>query len=329
MTGPPASAPTATAPLVTAPPRPRPGLLVVATLALFLVWSHTFLAFEVLLAPRQGDAPLRGLDLVVLRMVPVGALCAAWCFGARRAASLAILRRHPMRLAACGVTSVLLYNGALYHGIEHHVSGPVASLLTTLSPLYLVAIGALFLRERLTFRKTTGLVLGLAGVVVIATAKTAGAPASPGAVALVAVAPLAWSVHTALTKQVAHEHPPVLWTYLVLVVGAVPLLALLPWYGGPAVARLDATGVALLAYLVVFATVGGNAVWTWLLRHLPASTVGLTIFLNPPLTTTGKWLLSRARPDAFAFTITPQEWVGGAVSLVGVAVAVLRRPRPR
>lgn len=314
---------------VVVPTPARPGLLVVATLALFLVWSHTFLAFEVLLAPRRGDAPLRWLDLVVLRMVAVGVVCAAWCFGARRAASVAILRRHPLRLAACGVTSVLLYNGALYYGIEHHVSGPVASLLTTLSPLYLVAIGWLFLHERLTFRKGAGLALGLGGVVVIAAAKTAGAPASPGAVALVAVAPLAWSVHTALTKQVAHEQAPVLWTYLVLVVGAVPLLALLPWHGGPALARLDAKGVALLAYLVLFATVGGNAVWTWLLRHLPASTVGLTIFLNPPLTTAGKWVLARVHPDAFAFAITPQEWVGGAISLVGVAVAVLRRPRRR
>lgn len=311
------------------PPRARPAVLVVATLALFLVWSHTFLAFEVLLAPARGDAPLAWLDLVVARMVPVAVVCAAWCFGARRAASLAILRRHPVRLLVCGLMSVPLYNGVLYYGIGHHVSGPVASLLTTLSPLYLVVLGWAFLGERLTVRKGAGLALGLAGVVVIALAKTAGAPASPGAVALVAAAPLAWSVHTALTKQVAHEHAPVLWTYLVLVVGALPLLPLLPWHGAPALARLDAKGLLLLAYLVLFATVGGNAVWTWLLRHLPASTVGLTIFLNPPLTTAGKWVLSRVRPDAFTFAITPQEWVGGAISLVGVAVAVLRRPRPR
>jgi drug/metabolite transporter (DMT)-like permease len=318
---------------VTVPPpgpaRARPGLLVGATLALFLVWSHTFLAFEVLLAPARGPAPMDWLDLVVARMVPVGVVCAAWCFGARRAASLAILRRHPVRLLVCGLASVPLYNGVLYFGIERHVSGPVASLLTTLSPLYLVVIAWLFLGERLTFRKATGLALGLAGVVVIALARTAGAPASPGAVALVAAAPLAWSVHTALTKQVAHEHAPVLWTYLVLVVGALPLLPLVPWHGGPALAGLDAKGLLLLAYLVVFATVGGNAVWTWLLRHLPASTVGLTIFLNPPLTTAGKWVLSQVRPDVFTFAITPQEWVGGAVSLLGVAVAVLRRPGVR
>lgn len=310
-----------------APSRPRPAVLAAATLALFLVWSHTFLAFEVLLSPARGEAPMGWLDLVVARMVPVGAVCAVYALGVHRRASWAIVRRHPWRLLACGLASVPVYNGALYYGIGHHVSGPVASLLTTLSPLYLVVVGRLFLGEPLTARKGAGLALGLAGVVVLASARTAGAPASPGAVALVATAPLAWSVHTALTKQVAHEHRPVLWTYLVLVVGALPLLPLLPFWGGPALARLDGKGLLLLAYLVLFATVGGNAVWTWLLRHLPASTVGLTIFLNPPLTTAGKWVLARVRPDAFTFALTPQEWAGGAVSLLGVAVAVLRRPR--
>lgn len=312
---------------VPAAPGPRPGVLVAVTLALFLVWSQTFLAFEVLLAPRSGDPPLGWLDLVVLRMVLVGIVAATWCFGARRRASVALLRRHPRRLVACGLLSVVGYNAALYYGLSHHVSGPVASLLTTLSPLYLVVLGRVLLGETVPVRKWAGVALGLAGVAILSSAKEAGAAAGAGAVLLVATAPLLWSGHTALTKQVAHEHSPVLWTYLVLAVGALPLLLLVPFAGGPALARLDGAGWALLAYLVLLGTVAGNAVWSWLLRHLPASTVGLTIFLNPPLTTAGKWVLSRVRPDAFQFRITGPEWVGGAVALLGVAVAVLRVPR--
>ena len=63
------------------------------------------------------------------------------------------------------------------------------------------------------------------------------------------------------------------------------------------------------------------------MKLLPASTVGLTIFLNPPLTTTGKFVLSTFLPGTFTFSIAPQEWVGGAVSLAGVAIAVIRRRR--
>ena len=61
--------------------------------------------------------------------------------------------------------------------------------------------------------------------------------------------------------------------------------------------------IALLTFLALGASVGGNAVWSWLLRHLPASTVGLTGFLNPPLTLTSKFLLATFLPASFAFSI--------------------------
>lgn len=298
-----------------------------ATFALFLVWSHTFLAFEVLLAPKSGTAPFDALGLTVARFAPVTVLCAAWCFGVKRREALAIVRAHPGRLLLCGALAVPVYNAALYYGMEHHVAGPVASLLTTLSPLYLLVLGVVALGERITWRKGVGLALGLTGVVLIATAKAPAGEALALPVLVLALAPLGWSVHTALSKPMTRTHPPVLWTYLALVAGGLPLLFVLPFHGGPQMAALDTTGALLLAYLVLFATIGGFAAWTWLLKYLPASTVGLTIFLNPPLTTAGKWVLARVRPEAFTFSISPLEWVGGAVSLLGVAVAVLGRKR--
>ena len=73
----------------------------------------------------------------------------------------------------------------------------------------------------------------------------------------------------------------------------------------------------------------GFAVWTWLLKHLPASTVGFTVFLNPPLTTTSKFLLASFFPATFLFVISPREWLGGAITLAGLAVAVYTRRRRR
>jgi len=306
---------------------PSGWVIAAATFALFLVWSHTFLAFEVLLAPKSGAAPFDWLGLTVARFAPVTVLCAAWCFGVKRRESIAIVRAHPGRLLLCGALAVPVYNAALYYGMEHHVAGPIASLLTTLSPLYLLILGVVALGERLTWRKGAGLVLGLGGVALIATAKAPAGAVLALPVVVLALAPLAWSVHTALSKPMTRTHSPVLWTYLALVAGGLPLLCVLPFHGGPQMAALDTTGVLLLAYLALFATIGGFALWTWLLKFLPASTVGLTIFLNPPLTTTGKWVLSHVRPDAFTFSISPLEWVGGAVSLLGVAVAVLGRRR--
>ena len=84
-----------------------------------------------------------------------------------------------------------------------------------------------------------------------------------------------------------------------------------------------------MLYLSVPCTVLGYALWTWLLRHLPASTVGFTVFLNPPLTSVSKLMLATLFPATFLFTILPQEWAGGALTLLGMGIAVYTRRRPR
>lgn len=300
------------------------GVLGTATLALFLVWSNTFLAFEVLLVPRSGPAPMGWLDLVVARFVPVVLVCAPWCLGLRRRESISILRRYPIRLAACGFLAVPAYNGTLFYAMQQRVSGPVASLLTTLSPLYLVLLGAFVLGERIGRRQVAGLLLGLCGVALVATAREGGA-AYARDVAILSLAPLSWSVYSLLTKSVAGQVSPLVWTYLVLVVGGAPLFLLLPFHGGEAMLALDAGGWGVLLFLSIVATVIGNAVWSWLLRHQPASTTGMTVFLNPPLTASSKRVLSWLFPAAFSFTILPREWIGGGLALAGVALAVLGR----
>lgn len=308
-------------------------LFAAATLALFVVWSNTFLAFEVLLAPRTGQAPLTWWGLTVARMIPAGAVAAVWCLCTRPRESLEIVREHPVRLAVCGALVVPAYNCFVYLGMSHKVGGPIASMLTSLTPLYLLLSGVVFLREPLTKRKLTGLALGMTGVALVAASKGEAEPGTAGwqHVVSVAMAPLAWSAYSVLTKPVTARHSPLLWTFLVLAAGGLLLLPALAVTGAPDVTRLDGRTLALLGYLALGATIGGNAVWSWLLRHLPASTVGLTVFLNPPLTITSKFVLSTLLPASFAFSVAPLEWAGGALTLAGVACAVLRRrtPSPR
>jgi drug/metabolite transporter (DMT)-like permease len=303
---------------------PRPLLLAGVTLALFLVWSSTFLAFETLLAPPSGEAPLRWVDLLAARFVPAAILCGGWVLLFRRAESTAILRRHPGRLLLAGALCVPGYNALLYHGMEGRVEGPVASVLTSLTPLYLAVLGAAFLGERLTRRKVAGLALGFGGVALLATAKEGGGASRAILVAEVALAPLFWSCYSALTRPVAREHSPLVWTFLVLAAGGVLSTPLLFLADFGRIAALDGKGIALVAGLVLLATVFGFAAWSWLLSHLPASTVGLTVFLNPPLTMASKFVLATLLPASFVVSITPREWAGGALALLGVGVAVVR-----
>jgi len=299
------------------------GLLLGATLGLFAVWSATFLCFEVLLAPREGAAPLGWFDLVAARFLPVAALAGGWCLLARRRESLEILRAHPVRLLLAALFCVPGYNGLLYLGMQSRVEGPIASVLTSLVPLYLLVLGRLFLGEALTSRKVAGLLLGFAGVGLIATAREGGGESRALPILLTSLAPLSWAIYTALTRPVMGTRSPLLWTYLVLAAGGLLLLPFLPFVDRDRVASLGATEGWLLAYLVLPTTLAGFALWSWLLRHLPAGTVGLTTFLNPPLTLGWKASLGALFPAAFALSVAPREWAGGALALAGVGVVVL------
>ena len=112
------------------------------------------------------------------------------------------------------------------------------------------------------------------------------------------------------------------WTYLSIVIGSIPLLALAPVRGVEEMSRLTGWGWFALLYLSVLCTVIGYGIWTWLLRHLPASTVGFTVFLNPPLTTVSKVLLAALFPAVFVMRVGGLEWIGGGLALGGLVLAL-------
>ncbi len=305
----------------------KPGwVLTGITLMLFLIWSNTFIAFEYILGADGSPARFNWLSLTNARFVPVFVLCVLYCFApSRKDDSIRIWRENWKRLLVCGALAVPGYNFAIYYGQEHGVPAPVASLTTTLAPIFILVLSVVALGEKLTGRKIAGLLLCVLGMTVIASARWDGQSLRyPALIAITSLAPLAWSIFSVLTKPKTKTIDPILWTYLSIIAGAIPSVLMMPWSGGPELLRSDLTGWLCVGYLSVFATVLGFAIWTWLLQYLPASTVGLTIFLNPPLTTTSKLILSALFPATFAFRVLPLEMVGGAVVLVGLAFAVFR-----
>ena len=304
----------------------RGWIYALAALGLFLVWSNSFVAASYLLGAEGRPAQLDWVTLSIARFVPVAPVALGWCLVFRRRESLRLLRRHPLRLTACGLLGAPAYNLALYYGQEHGVPPPVASLTTALLPLFVLLLAAVFLGEKLTRRRIAAFGVALIGLVVIALSKgEAGSIGGYGVVlGITALAPLSWSLYTILSKPVMAEKESVLvWTYLGIVIGSVPLFVALPFVAVDPIAALTADGWAALLYLSVLCTLVGYAVWTWLLQHLPASTVGFTVFLNPPLTTVSKLLLAVLLPSYFVWRLDALEWLGGALALAGLALGVL------
>ncbi|MDX1631482.1 MAG: DMT family transporter, partial [Thermoanaerobaculia bacterium] len=295
----------------------------VAALGLFAVWSNSFIAIGYLLGAEGAAARFDWLSLTVGRFLPVAPVCGAYCLLFRRQESLRLVRMYPIRLSACGFLVVWIYSFALYWGQQHGVPAPIASLETALVPLFLMLLGVLVLGERLTRGRLLGFTVALTGIVIIARAKEMDGAGSYGLlIAVTALAPLSWSVFSILSKPVTHGHSSLVWTYLVIAVGGLPLAGIAPFAGWREIVSLDLPGALALGYLSFLCTVLGFAVWTWLLGRLPASVLGFAVFLNPPLTTLFKVLFSLLLPGIFAFTIVAGEWIGGTLALVGMLIAV-------
>jgi len=300
-------------------------------LVLFLAWSNSFVAVSFLLGREGVEARFDWISLTVARFLPAAVVMAPYVLFFRCRESWTILKGHPVRLLVAGLLAVPSYNLALYYGQQHGVPAPIASVTTTLAPLFLMVLSALFLGERLTWRRAGAFAVALTGVVLIGRAKqeTPGDVPYSLSVLVLALAPLSWSLYTVISKPLTGRVSSVLWTYLSVMVGTVPLLFVLPFRGGPEMAALDATGWGALLFLSLLCTVLGYALWMVLLRHLPASTLGFTVFLNPPLTTASKWGLSLLLPAMFTFRVLPMEWVGGGVVLTGLLLAVMSRRTAR
>ena len=118
-----------------------------------------------------------------------------------------------------------------------------------------------------------------------------------------------------------------LWTFLALVFGGTPLFLALPFRGGAGLLALDAPGWLAILFLAIACTLLGFSLWVWILRHIPASSAGFAVFLNPPLTALSKVSLAALWPAVFRFEVSAREWLGGTIVLAGTAIALLGRRR--
>jgi len=67
--------------------------------------------------------------------------------------------------------------------------------------------------------------------------------------------------------------------------------------------------------------------WWWLVVHLPASSAGFTVFLDPPMTLASPVRLAAVLPATFAFAPRPLERGGGVPAGMGVALGNVTAPQ--
>jgi drug/metabolite transporter (DMT)-like permease len=247
--------------------------------AFCLLWSSAFAVAKLALA----DCP--PLLLLTARFLLAGGLMLT--VAAADGAPWRLSRRDILVLAVLGVANNALYLGLNYIGMRS-ISAGLSALIISANPVLTVVLAAIFLNERMTWRKMAGLLLGIGGVAFIVQGRISGRIDDPVGVAFTVAALVSLVGGTILFKRRGG-----LWVGN----GVQNLaggLAIAPFaFGFEAVGEIVPSWRLLgaLAYSVLLVSVCGYLLWFHLLTVSGATTASAYHFLMPPLGMVFGWLL--------------------------------------
>ncbi|MDQ0680061.1 O-acetylserine/cysteine efflux transporter [Arthrobacter pascens] len=208
--------------------------------------------------------------------------------------------------------------GLLYLAMALGMPAGLASLVLQAQVLLTVLLAAGFLGERPSGRQLAGVVLGVAGLAVVAAGRSAVAPVLP--LIIVLGAALSWAAGNVIARKAraASGLGLVVWSGAVV---PLPLAGLSLIIDGPAavigtLADLQPATIGSALYTAVFASLVGYGIWNRLLASYPSSAVVPFTLLVPVVGMSAAWLALGEVP-------TPAELAGGLLLLGGVATAVL------
>lgn len=216
------------------------------------------------------------------------------------------------------VTQSVLFYGFTFIGIADEGAGTAAVLANT-DPLFVAALAAVFLGERLNGRQWTGLVVGILGAAAVVWKGPLWPPSISWVSVLVVVGALAWAVGTvAVAGRIRAGARPVAIAGWQMVIGAAMLAVL-----GLAVEGLPGSTGGREVGLIVLVALVGNAVPFALfyvaLGRGDAGKVSAWFFLVPVIGVLTAWPLLGEVPG-------PRLWAGLVLVCVGLWM-VLAPPR--
>ncbi|WP_036890931.1 DMT family transporter [Prevotella sp. BV3P1] len=160
------------------------------------------------------------------------------------------------------------------------------SLIATLTPVATMLMAAVFLKETLNGKKTMGVLIGIAGALLMVFMGWQGGSGTNDVlgILLTILSLLTWVIYLLITRNVSQKYSAVTqmkWIFLISTLAVLPFAA--PEWGQQKLfsAAWAWTGVAEMAFIVLFATVMGYFAIPFAMRYLPATTVSIYTNLQP------------------------------------------------
>src|SRR5882672_5678043 len=239
-----------------------------------LLWSFAFVAGKI------GVTDCPPLILLTARFSLAGILILG--ISALRGEGWQLTWRDAAVFAVLGVANNALYLGLGYTGLKT-VSAGLGGLIVSANPVFTAMAAAVFLREALTWRKVSGLLLGIAGVGFIVWHRmSVGSDSLHGI--LFTLASLASIVAgTILFKLLAPKGSLWIGNGIQNLAGGLALLPLALTFSSVSEIVPSARLVGAFAYLVLGGSILAYVLWFHLLKVCGATAASAYHFLMPPL----------------------------------------------
>ncbi|MFN3394151.1 MAG: EamA family transporter [Candidatus Thermochlorobacter sp.] len=286
-----------------------PVLLLVAFLAIYLIWGSTYLAirFAIQTIPPflMGGTRFLCAGLMMYLFTAISG-------------SPAPRAEHWRSASILGALMLFIGNGCVVWA-EQHISSSVAALLITTEPLWIVLLQWLALGGKTpTAGIWAGLSLGTIGTILLVSdgLVSGSVHMDYAGVGAVVVATLAWAVGSLYVTRAQLPESLLQATSMQMLVGGTLQLTvgtLRGEWAQFALEQISWQSWLALGYLIVFGSIVAYSAYTWLARVAPPSRVATYAYVNPVVAVFLGWAIGREH-------LTVQMLIAAALMILAVFV---------
>ncbi len=292
-------------------PTPARARLVAGFAAVYVLWGSTYLAirFAVESFPPFVMAGTRHLTAGLL------------LFAFLRARGVALPERRHWKSAAIIGALLLLGGNGFVSWAEQRVPSGLAALIVASVPIWMAIVQGVLRRRRPPAAVLAGLLIGLAGLVLLVLPGRfgGGEHVDPLGAAALVFAALSWVIGSLYSRRAALPRSTLLAIAIEMIAGGAILWIAGLIFGEGArihIANVSLRSVLSLAYLIVFGSLIGFSAYIWLLKVSTPARVTTYAYVNPVVAVLLGW--------AFAGEVLTLRIGLSALAIVGAVALIIR-----
>ncbi|WP_298392842.1 EamA family transporter [Flavobacterium sp.] len=231
--------------------------------------------------------------------------------------------RQFLRVFILSIMMIVLANGLTTYS-EKYITSGLASLISTLSPFFVLILNLILGNEKLSIKTSLGILLGMFGIFLIYKNSLADLlnPEYRQGVFAILIAVLMWAIGTIITKKGSSNSLTMLMNVSVQMIIAGIILTAIQFIITPTISseNWSLRSVLAMIYLAIFGSVVGYVAYSYLITQMSSTKVSVLSYVNVVVALFLGWLILDE-------TITPRIILAASLIIGGVIIVNYKKAK--